>query len=106
MLALLPVLGDSDLPRDAPDRVADALVGVGVEGQDIVGLATALLAGHFNWGHEQWTWNEGDPRGGIWVCEGRHSKRGEGFDNALTVGQATRLRRLLAGAHSPERPAP
>lgn len=101
MLALLPILGDSDLPADAPGRVADALAGVGLEGEDITGLATALLAGHHNWGHERWTWYQGDPRGGIWVCAGRYSKRGGGFDNILTVDQAAQLRRLLAGPHRP-----
>lgn len=62
-----------------------------------------LLAGHFCWSHERWTLHEGDPRGSIWVCEGRYSKRGEGFDNALTVRQAARLRRQLVGSHSLER---
>lgn len=98
MLALLPILGDSALPGDAANRVGGALAGIGIDGEDVIGLATALLAGHFNWGHEPWTWHDDDPRGGIWVCAGNHSERGGGFDSALSFDQASRLRRLLAGS--------
>ncbi|MFD0507688.1 hypothetical protein ACFQ0G_42880 [Streptomyces chiangmaiensis] len=71
LLLLLPVLGDTAVPKEAVTAVVEALVAQGAP-EAVEALARHLLQGHPMWGAEDW-WFDEDERS--WICEGDHSPR-------------------------------
>ncbi len=64
LLLLLPALGDEDLPPDAEDLVAAALLHVGAPKSETSHVASALLRDHPLWQPAQWTLPSASPLSG------------------------------------------
>ncbi|MEU8539258.1 hypothetical protein AB0C52_04535 [Streptomyces sp. NPDC048717] len=103
LLLLLPVLGEEDLPAEAFDMVADALVRVGAPVAGVRRLARLLLTDHPLWEPVTWAPAEasplsggGEPYPGILRCDGEWSPRsGVRLAAGITREQNERLARAL-----------
>lgn len=91
LLLLLPVLGDSAVPAEALDAVAEALIAQGAP--DGCGpLARCLLGGHPLWGAHPWSFDT-DERS--WICDGELSPRQTPLGDHLSRHRRARLEACL-----------
>lgn len=77
LLLLFPMLGDTDVPAAAADRVASALAELTVI-EEPAAVAEIMLARQGRWGPAQWR-----ERDGVWICVGGYSYRNPYQDFSL-----------------------
>ncbi|MFC8953217.1 hypothetical protein ACFT8P_11290 [Streptomyces sp. NPDC057101] len=94
LLLLLPMLGDADMPGDAPETVARALSRCGIRAAAATGLATALLEGRGPAGGPRWITSGESP---IAVCSAPYSPRRVPLALGITPDQARALATALGG---------